>query len=251
MNLPNEIWHQILLYANTNTIINLTKIKKNIFNHCNKSQFWIDKFKHDDFTIFNNPSTINEYVKQYKLIVEAKRIAKLIVQIANIERNFDKNDGTIVVRWDEFFSDRPDFNDKIVPIKLQEAIKNKLLETGRKHCPNYIIINLKDEDSYNLTYCMWDKNIDCIEETDIIMSSYNVLKFLINVQYVILADLVNISICDNDECFYYDNETYAKSQYMNPGSYRYMNQDSYGYIEKYFTRIGIRKVIEDQKISST
>jgi hypothetical protein len=122
---------------------------------------------------------------------------------------------------------------------LQNTIKNKLLKTGRKCYPRRIIIKLNNDDSYNLTYRMQDKEMDYIEETDIIISSYNVLKFLINAQYVILADLMDISICDNHECFYYDNETYDKAEYLNPGSYEY--------IRKYFIRMGIRMIIEDQK----
>jgi hypothetical protein len=247
MELPLEIWHQILLYADINMTINLTKIKKTIFIYCNRTQFWIDKFKHDDFTIFNNPSTINEYVKQYKLMVEAQRIIKIIIQIANIERQFhqnhshnplveNKDEGIIVIRWEKAFIEYSSIDDEIVPFQLKEAIKNDLVE-GIRYYSNYIIFTPQDNNKYIVEYEMLDDNCDPIE-TKIIMSLSDMTKCLINMQYVILTKLSGMFIMDKDENLYYNTEEDIEES---------INKRTYQDIKKFFTRIGIRKSLEYQK----
>lgn len=251
MELPAEIWHEIVYYANFDTLIKLVTVNKSIYNHCNTTQFWINKFDDDGFTIFNDPRTVDDYTKQYKLMIEAKNIVDIIIKITDIEREFDNNhpcdptimnkrNGQIYVMWESSFEDYTKTADGVVTSKLKLAINDNLIiekeRTGLKYYNSNVNILFQDDDKYQVIYEMVSEDGNHFVDAETIMSLYDVKQFLVNVQYVTTAGLAYISIYDEEEQLYYENRTDLDGH----------SDHSYQYVKKFFTRWGIRQTLEHQ-----
>lgn len=80
MQIPDDIIKQTLLYSDLNTIINTCTSNKYTIKICD-NQFWIDKLTYEHFPILIKYNSFNEWLKYYKLILDVKREAEMMVKI--------------------------------------------------------------------------------------------------------------------------------------------------------------------------
>lgn len=234
MEFPNEIWDQILYYLDLQTLAMITKTNKMMFNYCHNTQFWSNQFKLNGFIIFNNLVTVNEYIKQYKTMLEAKRIVEIIIIMAKIEQS------NIKVMFDEDFDANLEIKNMIIPESLRLAMTEQLTYQEVEHYPYDVIISFQEND-IQVIYETMDENADGIIKVEKIMPLSEIKRFLIVVQYGNMTTLLENVICDNDELLYYDdgnNDRWDNSRY---GHVKY-------YVNKSLIRQGIRKTLEYYQI---
>lgn len=99
-NLPDDVLKNTLLYSDLNTVINICTSNKKSMNLCD-DQFWKAKLEHENIIILKNHTHFNDWVKYYKLALDAKREAEMMV---NIVYSYNKYTGTpsIAVVGDDF-----------------------------------------------------------------------------------------------------------------------------------------------------
>jgi hypothetical protein len=136
--LPEDVMLQTLLYSDIDTVVNTCTTNKNKMKLCN-TQFWIEKFKRDNLPIYKQVNDFPNWVKQYKMIKEAKHNAEMMTNIIMLYNKY-KGDATIFV-WYENGSLideelRKDFKIKDYQLKQRVAFtctfdrKNKKWQLG-------------------------------------------------------------------------------------------------------------------------
>lgn len=256
MQFPIEIWEHISHFTDSTILFKFVILNKFIFNHCDRIQFWINKFNFNNFTIFNNPKTINDYVRQYIDMIDAKKAVEIIIKIADIEREYDKDyqhdpnlenksNGDIIILWEGPYSEHDENDDIFIPKEMIIARDDHILdikrETGEeiKYFPSNIIISYQSDDQYDVKLEMYSMNMG--EGTIVrIMTLAEIKKLLIDAQYTTKVKLTNISICDKEEQpYYYDSKNIDEN-------IDDISQYDYFYIKKFFSRLGIRKALQYQ-----
>ncbi|HSW76446.1 MAG TPA: hypothetical protein VLG50_05350 [Candidatus Saccharimonadales bacterium] len=98
--LPKEMISETLLYSDIDTIVSMCQTSKTNQQLCNE-QFWINKFKYENLPILIQPTTLNEWVKLYKLTDISKLRAEQMIKII-LTYNYYKGDAIIRVWYDRY-----------------------------------------------------------------------------------------------------------------------------------------------------
>ena len=238
--LPSDAIYNIMLNSTIDTLLNSCQINKEAAKTCHDLSFWKDKIKHDKMKIYGNLNTVEDYKNYFKRMAKAEKIADIIINIATIEGNYDTthgnnitnpSDGSISVRWEGDFEKYGIAMDEFVPdkLKMKDTIKD-----GLEYYPHQIQITPLNN-NYNVIYEMLDEDGHDNIEIETVMSSEEVRRLKIDVQYV--SDLTeNIFIEDRDQDMYYrtDFENYMR---------KVNNQ-----VIKFYSRWGIIKALDKKMI---
>lgn len=224
LSLPAEIWQQIVLYTDFDVIQKLSLSNKKILDYTKENSFWIGKFKYDDFSLF----VTENYPHHYQLMIKARDIAIVTLKIVKVEMANGEN-GIIDI---DFYKASEEFNEidyAIIPDRL------KIIKEG--YYPKNVHI-VPVNDYYCAEYRIRNQDFENIEK-NADMTDYEVINFLTNIEYVGMADLIDsITVCDNDECFYYDDDGYTGPN---------ISANQYPYAIKFFRRQGIRQALQYYK----
>lgn len=168
---PPEIIYSIIDKVDFTTLNSISKINKDSFQYCTNIQFWINKFKQDNFNIYDDPQTVNHYVEQYQLMLKSKLF---------VEELLAKNPFMIEVRFKRY-------NYNIIPNILESLIKEKKMRLEKLFgaCePGKITITSK-----SVHYCL-KHSILGLRNSDIstTMSANEIKNFLIDAKFVDLID---------------------------------------------------------------
>lgn len=174
------------------TLNSMIATNSNISNYCNTKQFWINKFKHDNITIYGDPQTVNDYVEQYKLMIKAKQ---------EIGEQLNKNFNFIEIKFRtyKYFDIWDIHNYDIIPNVLKLAINEKKLRVEKSlntnFVPDKITIESMDREIFNVEYELLSSNPFCTIDTMVTMKLSEIRKFLIDARFVELFrdDSLNIT----------------------------------------------------------
>lgn len=90
--IDENIWYNIMLNM-TDDLHKICMANKMALKVCHNKYFWENKFKHDDLTLFSNPTSmkewINEYDKSFKAYTLANKIANALMKGDKIITYFD------------------------------------------------------------------------------------------------------------------------------------------------------------------
>ena len=90
--IDENIWYNIMLNM-TDDLHKICMANKMALKVCHNQYFWENKFKHDDLTLFSNPTSIkewiNEYDKSFKAYTLANKIANALMKGDKIITYFD------------------------------------------------------------------------------------------------------------------------------------------------------------------
>lgn len=84
IDLPNDILYQILLNADVTTIKSLCMSNNYTFNQCQSTNFWINKFNHNDLPLIRHENTMSNWINNYTRISDAAIEVKQILTIMKL-----------------------------------------------------------------------------------------------------------------------------------------------------------------------
>jgi hypothetical protein len=170
-NVPDDVLRQTLLYSDLNTIVNICTANKQTMKLCD-NQFWEAKLKHDNLPI-NNFNNFNDWVKYYKLAIDTRKEAEMMVKITltfnkykgypyiNIENKTKKYSPIITISYNKD-KKKWEYGEELKPIAYHEVIN--LLTTELLKSKNGDDINFTGDKDKEIAY---DKLVKIKNHTEI------------------------------------------------------------------------------------
>ena len=259
----DDVIYNILINTDFKTLKSVFGTDRKIHDYRNKFSFWLEKFTHENFSVYHELKTIDDCIGNYKTILEAERIVNIILEIAKIEVEFDKRNkidpnkeniskGDIVVNgFYDFISYCESFgkiNIDLIESTFKNLIEPELIIAGKlemeyEGCIDKITYNLLDDGSYETRMLgkIFSENFSSRVDVGSIISRSKVMRDLTYFQYLILLTNPNTLIIDDG-----DGGEFASLYYDNTTNLEDLNNYFYQNIKKFFTRLGIRKVLESR-----
>lgn len=89
MSIDDHLFYNILLHFDIDSISDLCLANKTSLKVCDSQYFWENKFKHDELPIIVNPTSLKEWISEYKKIqIIAKEVEDLLkmLNLMNIDK---------------------------------------------------------------------------------------------------------------------------------------------------------------------
>lgn len=205
----DDVYFNILLNSQIDTLRNLCLTQKNTALHCNNNYFWIKKFEHDNLPLLSDQNSISGWINEYKKVVNIQHKAANLLLVNDIERTrqYLSTNGTISISLDKEYDD---YLNNILPPNLLKQLP--YFSTPDSFT---FIVLIPITNGYTMAYYIQPLGNED-HEVFAINSSYNeilnvIIKFLYYAPDIeILDELSNDFFpTTNDGLYYGDEETKA------------------------------------------